>query len=379
MRLLYIGRFQLPNKDAASLRVYNIGYTLKKCGHSVDYVCLEGFESEPKVWEDSTYYFVFSKELSGLDKNREWLFGNRALAKLRELCREKRYDAVILYNTADAVAKKILKYCRGEQIRVLSDVTEWYALRFPRSVNEFFSFLHAMSVGRRIQKTDQKLDGVIPISVYLYDYYTKKGLNVLRIPPIFHYDRVYEDPESEYRTIMYAGSPARKDEIQILIDAVEAVNKDKMILKMVFVGTKKPEHAETLEKKGIYFLPRCDNTQVVKYVRSSDFTVLFRRNKRFAKAGYSTKVAESLYNGVPVFCNEIGGTDRDIENGKNGVKIKELSMQGVYDGLMQIARLSPEECASIRKNCREIGDQLFSADNYVEPINEFLKKVSAKK
>ena len=378
MRILYIGRVQLPNKDAASLRVYNIGYVLKKSGHTVDYLCTENQADEPIVWEDSTYYFVFSKAASGLEKNREWLFGNGVMTRLRELCRANRYDAVILYNSTYSIEKKVLQYCRQEHISVLSDVTEWYAVRFPTNVNALFSTLHAIAVDWRIRKADQKLDGVIAISKYLCDYYQKKGVKTLRIPPVFHDDRLYEDPSGECKTILYAGRPAKKDEIQILIDAVQAVNRDQIILQMVFVGTGKPDNAEALEKKGIYFRPRCDHAQVIEYVRSSDFTVLFRRNQRFAKAGYSTKVAESLYNGVPVFCNDIGGTDADIEDGFNGVKIKTLNLEDMVNGLKRIAGMDREECARMRRDCRTFGDQMYDADRYVERIDAFLTQISAK-
>ena len=377
MRLLYVGAIQLPNRDAASIRVYNIGYAIKQSGHSVDYLCLESYGSESAAWGDSIYHYVFSKEPSSKEKMHELLFGSRALARLKALCQENRYDAVILYNTTSFIENKIIKYCRREHIRVYADVTEWYELRTPKSKKDLFPYVNALSVDRRIRKLDQKLDGVIAISRYLYEYYSKQGVSVIRIPPIFHYDRHYLDTDGECKTILYAGSPAvGKDEIGILIDAVKAVNRESVMLRLVFVGVNRPENADTLEKYGITFKPRCNTDQVIEYVRASDFTVLFRREKRFAKAGYSTKVAESLFNGVPVLCNEIGGTDTDIENRKNGIKIKGLSMEDVHEGLLQIARLNREESAEIRRNCRVIGDHLFNADHYVEQIDAFLRKDS---
>ena len=380
MRFLYIGRIQLPTKDAASIRVYNIGYAIKQSGHSVDYLCLEGCERKPIDWEGSTYHYVLSEELKGIEKIRELLFGNRAIIKLKELCQIRHYDAVILYNTTSFIEEKIVKYCRSEHIGVFGDVTEWYEVKRPKNKKELFPYVNALAVDRRIRKVDQKLDGVIAISSYLYDYYRNKGVNVIRIPPIFHYKRSYLDTGSEYKTILYAGSPAGgKDEISVLIEAIKAVNKDGILLKMVFVGVNRPDDYEILEGKGIYFKPRCSNAEVIEYVRASDFTVLFRHNKRYAKAGYSTKVAESLFNGVPVLCNEIGGTDTDIESGKNGIKIKELSDKAVYDGLMQIAGLNREENSNIRKNCRDIGDRLFNADNYTEQIDVFFKTAIAEK
>ena len=375
MRLLYIGAIQLPVRDAASIRVYNIGYAIKQSGHSVDYLCLESYGSEPTAWGDSSYHYVFLKEPSSTEKMHELLFGSRALAKLKELCQEKRYDAVILYNTTSFIENKIIKYCRREHIRVYADVTEWYEVRTPKSKKDLFPYVNALSVDRRIRKLDQRLDGVIAISRYLYDYYSKLGVNVIRIPPIFHYERHFLDTDGDCKTILYAGSPAvGKDETGILIDAVKAVNRESVVLKLVFVGVNRPEDADALEKYGISFRPRCNTDQVIEYVRSSDFTVLFRQEKRFAKAGYSTKVAESLFNGVPVLCNEIGGTDTDIENMKNGIKIKGLSMDDVYAGLQQMARLSREESAELRRNCREIGDRLFNAAHYVELLDTFIRK-----
>lgn len=378
MRILYIGAIQLPDRDAASIRVYNIGYALRQSGHTVDYLCIEGHASAPIPWEDSTYHFVFAEEPSSTEKMRELLFGDRTAAKCREFCRGGRYDAVILYNTTSFIENRLLRVCRREGVRALADVTEWYEVKRPRNKKGLFPYVNALTVDRRIRRVDQRLDGVLAISRYLYDFYEKKGVNVLRIPPVFHYDRQYQDTDGTCKTILYAGSPAAgKDEIGILKDAVRALNREKICLRMVFVGVNIPDDAPELEQSGIFFRPRCNTEQVIEYVRASDFTVLFRHNKRYAKAGYSTKVAESLFNGVPVLCNAIGGTDTDIEDGINGVKIRELTPEAVRDALTRIAGLSPEENAALRRNCREIGDRLFNADHYTRALDAFLRGACA--
>ena len=59
---------------------------------------------------------------------------------------------------------------------------------------------------------------------------------------------------------------------------------------------------------------------------------------------------------------------------KNGIKIKGLSMDDVYAGLQQMARLNREEGAELRRNSRVIGDRLFNAAHYVELLDTFIRK-----
>ena len=66
---------------------------------------------------------------------------------------------------------------------------------------------------------------------------------------------------------------------------------------------------------------------VLKIVKESDFSVLLRQNKRYAKAGVSTKFCEAMKLGVVGLCAQVNGTDLFVKNMTNGILIKDNSVR----------------------------------------------------
>ena len=372
MKVIYIGRFSIPGKDAASTRVYNLGYAIKRGGHQVDYLCIEGFSKTSDSIEGSKYHSVFNSAPSKLMMVSEWFCGRKTFDILKQLHSNNHYDLIILYNVTSIIARKVLSYGKKEGIKIINDVTEWYEVSYRKGLIASF---YALLIDRRIKKVDPKSDGIIAISSYLSEYYRSIDVNVIRIPPIFHYERAYKNPCNETTTVAYAGNPGTKDELSIIIKAVEEINIEAIRLKMVFIGTDRPHNYIELEKKGVFFKSKCDNAKAISFIQECDFTILLRRNERFAKAGYSTKVSESLYNGVPVICNEVGGADLDIEDGISGIKILDISSENVYNVLKRVAALTTEDLRALRIGSQIAGEKLYKVENYVDRINCFLDSI----
>ena len=110
------------------------------------------------------------------------------------------------------------------------------------------------------------------------------------------------------------------------------------------------------------------------YYKIANFSCLFRNNARYAKAGFSTKVAESLSFGVPVLCNIVGGTDDIIENGYNGFKINSMDEVSIENMLLSISMLNPEELYNLRLNSYDSGIKFFEIEKYTELIKGFLER-----
>lgn len=371
MKILYIGRFNMQG-DAASIRVYNIGCALKKSGHEIDYVCQEGnLKNGTAVFEDSTYYTVYNEKTGKVQQYLDWLFGNRVIKTVKKCLQCKRYDVAVLYNTSAVIYQKVSKLCKKEQISLVNDVTEWYEIGHGHG---FLISVYALLVGFRIKHLDRISDGVIAISPYLYKYYWDK-VRVIQIPPIFSYTPTRNTSgEHDVKNFLYAGSPSRKDELHTFLHAVEMVNADGVKIRMTLVGVPVPENWEELAGKEIYFMPRMTNKEVIQRVSQSDFTVLIRREERYAKAGYSTKIAESLYNGTPVFCNAIGGADLDIEHGVTGIKTDNADEDSLVAALRYVAVLSAEDVRQIKDRCFAFGQQKYSMDSYVALLDSFFRE-----
>ena len=374
MRFIYIGRVNLPT-DAASIRVYNVGAALKARGHQVDYICQEGFiDGGETVLEGSTYYGVFNKAPDKTKLAAEWLFGGMAAARLKELLAKKKYDGVVLYNVAFHTFQKIWKICRAERLAVIGDITEWYEIN-PQA--GLFSMLYAYSVDQRIRKCDHQCDGVIAISNYLENYYKDK-VAVLNMPPVFGGEGKPNTSANGRPRFFYAGSPSKKDELSQFVDALMAVNSNSIVAEMTIIGAPIPSESKQYAEKGVFYLPRMPHKEVLSLLGEHDFSVILRREARYAKAGYSTKVAEALFNGTPVFCNEIGGADMDIENDCNGIKIASVDACTIGQAIRQIVALPQTDIAKMKAGAYHMAEEKYSRQKYEERLERFFSACVSK-
>ena len=55
MRIIYLGPFRLPNRDAAAARVLNVARALRLAGHDVRFISWGGFQREEDKGEDGIY------------------------------------------------------------------------------------------------------------------------------------------------------------------------------------------------------------------------------------------------------------------------------------------------------------------------------------
>lgn len=102
-------------------------------------------------------------------------------------------------------------------------------------------------------------------------------------------------PTSHGRHLVYAGAPAQKDLILPYLIAIKDINNDQVKVVADIVGVTK-EQVKTLlqiddpEKIGIIAYGRVPHEECVKVIEKADFSILFRENLRYAKAGFSTKL-----------------------------------------------------------------------------------------
>ena len=373
MRFLYIGRISWCMADAASIRVHNIGAMLKSQGHEVDYICQEGTVPNGRILHGgSVCYGVFDEKTTKPQMLWEWLFGKGAIRCLKRLLKTEHYDGLILYNTPITTAKKAQKLCRKNGIAIFGDVTEWYDLNPSKGLA---SYSYAWLVDRRIRFFDPKCDGIIAISPYLENYYRGK-VPVFNLPPVFEGEGHPNSSQNQCPGFLYAGSPSKKDDLYTFLEAVKEINCEQVRVEMTVIGAPIPSDKEQLAEKGIQFHSRMPHEAILEALGTHDFSVLLRPKARYAMAGYSTKVAEALHNGTPVFCNEIGGADVDIRDGFNGIKLCSMDIEAVKEALLRVIQMTPEEMTEIKRNAFGFGRDKYSGKHYERSLCEFMTRQS---
>jgi glycosyltransferase involved in cell wall biosynthesis len=337
--IIYVGGFELPDMNAAAHRVMSNAKLFRKLGYSVVFI---GTSKDPKLNKDIlstkqvangfTYFQApypkskkeWFKHLYSID---EFLF---VIKKYRNI------KAVICYNYQALAFERIRKYCVKNNIKVISDCTEWYG---KSEGNIVFRLIKYLDTTLRMKVINKKVDSLIVVSKYLRKYYGNKDAVV--IPTLV--ERKNEN-NSNYHTVnettklIYAGIPFRlgktlkerhlaKDRLDIAIKLLYSSYQKGLKFKFEIYGITKEEYVEVLPEdkfmidkmeNQISFYGRCSNIEVQKNISKADFSVLIRDDNKTTKAGFPTKFAESLSLGVPVITTKTSDLETYLFEEKNG-------------------------------------------------------------
>lgn len=391
--IFYIGRFGLPD-TAPGIRVFNVSKVLNSLGYSVQFISAMGtrYGQEAEVIYDSHKYTFTNlcssknKVIHTLSNLRELLTAGKTYRHVKKRCCSEKPYAIILYNDLYPLTKKLLSFCKKNGILLLADVTEWYEKRKYKKLGDF---IIPYLTNKRICKLDPKLDGIIAISGYLRDFYVSQGCdNIICVPPLFEVDEslpssrhMYDDKQAV--NLVYAGSPGSKDILIPVFDALELVNKESMNVRLDIAGIDEAQLQSMwknidFQHAGIFAHGRLSHEETLEIIKKADFGILFREDKRYAKAGYSTKFAECMANGVAMICNKIGGTDLDITDGINGFLTDTKEVNEIVALLYRLIATPDIQIRKIKETSRKYAFQRYSPISHIAQFEKFLSQRNIK-
>ena len=293
--VLYIGGFELPDKNAAAQRVIGISKALRELGYRV--VLLNALKDADIKGTEQKKYFDFECVEYKREPDRDYLFfAKTAIEKIQEI----KPDIIIAYNYPAVALNRIVKYAKEKQIKCYADATEWPA---PVGGNIVYKAVKQFDTFYRMRFVHKKTDGVISISRFLYEYYEKKVPTVIIPPTIDEKDEKWLGKiknNTTRTTFVYAGSPsALKERLDIIVKAIKTTNSihNDVVLKVVGVTDKQFISMFLWNEElpdNVLFLGRVSHRRAIDIVKESDWSIILRDNNRVVKAGFPTKLVESI-------------------------------------------------------------------------------------
>lgn len=369
MRILYVGGFELPDKNAAAHRVIANGKAMRELGHEVVFVGISKDASCSKnIMETKTTYFDFDcYAIPYPTSTFQWLkyITTNPFMKLVD---EFKPEAIIVYNYPAVALRRLMTLCRKRHIKLIADVTEWYA---PEG-NILHKVIKWCDTEYRMRRLHKRLDGIIAISQYLTEYY--KENKVITVPPLIDKtDAKWRHNEARHiddtLRFVYAGTPwggGAKDMLNKVIAFVDKINSPKRlniigIRKDQYLGQGNPEPPSFVTFKG-----RVNHATALKEVQEADFQIFIREINKVTKAGFPTKFVESLACGTPVITNRSSDLEDYMEEGIHGfwVEDDDTALIKTLESLNQI------EKAELKRRCIE--DRRFDYRNYKEQFQYLL-------
>lgn len=368
--IIYYGNFGLPD-TAAGIRVFQIGKILSEHDYNVIYVCnkekKDNAQNSLFFFEGFQYNFVY-KNKGRINNILEFILEKDFLDSLISICNKVKPTMLIGYNTSYKIQKSMLKYARINQIKIGIDVTEWYSIVLSRRFNK----ITALKVYRRIISADRQMDFIIAISPYLYKFYRARNEKVVFLPPLFN--TLKDDSELFVNCplhLVYAGKVERKDLLIPLLDVLKNINDKEIKIYIDIVGMDDEQLKEVwcvdgeLKHIGINCYGWLDHEKTIEIVKKSDFGVLLRHPKLYARAGFSTKFSECMSHGVPMICNKLGGTETVIESGLDGFIINDLKYKTIYDFIQMLIELPESRVLEMKRCALKKAKEYFDINNYI--------------
>lgn len=373
-----------PNGDAGAVREHAFALILKKLGYTPVVIGMgPSSDFKEKTYDGISYYSlryksanVFFRVLGRLN------FKKNSKKILRKFNRNK-IKGILYVSGTLSTFKYITKFASKNGIALYHDSVEWY------SPEQFANGEKNKTLKRKNKLNSELLNdkwNVIAISSYLEEHFKKQCKSVVRIPVIMDMSSIEARTErasvNEKVKFVYAGAPGKKDYLKDLIEGFSLLSPDLIDkLELNIIGVTKTQLIEICDvsPKAIEILGsalishgRVPREQAVEWVRSADFTLLLRdENLRYAKAGFPTKIVESLACGTPPLCNYSSDLHMYLEDGKNAFIIDGHTAQDVCNTIVRILSLNNTSLELIRKNARMTAELHFDYKKYESACSEF--------
>ncbi len=402
--IIYVGGFELPDKNAAAQRVLANAKIFRELGFNVVLVGVDKSLSQDSHIEDtkSSVSNFDSWAIPYPNGKKQWLkfiTSNKHIEYIIDNYYHDDLYGVVCYNYPFVAQYKIKNMCSRKNSFYIPDATEWYE---SSGGGILFNTVKWLDTNLRMRFVHPQADGIITTSKYLSDFYNRKNCITVELPTLYDVDSLRQQiPETEKDTnfikLMYAGSAFNlervdknrsniKDRLDKIILLLDKVYKNKTNFVLSIYGLTKenylsvfPEHNIILQKlsNNIIFHGRKPHSEIIQNIKESDFTIFLREIDRVIEAGFPSKFSESISCGTPVISNIISNIKRYVEEGNNCYIVDLNNDEKQVEKMVKILSLNEDEITKMKNYCLE--NKIFDYKEYVSPVKQFLLKLEEKK
>lgn len=352
---------KFPNGDAGSVRVLGFAKVLESLGYNTIVATL-GRKDEIK--KKSCYEGIEYKSFRHKGKFEKILFYPSLLFWLYK--NKDKIDVIIGY-ASDLILTYILKsFCRIFKITLICDVVEWYSKSQFRYPYISYNYIQKNILNKYVLNRSVR---IIAISRYLEEYYKAKGCVTVRIPIFFELPNFYKKTCRNRLSLIYAGSPGKKDFLYAMLQGLALLPLEKLEqVEFTIIGVSQDVVKQNIAndvydyiKPYLQIKGRISREDVLNHLRESDFSVLLRDpNLKVSKAGFPSKVPESMCNGTPLICNYSSDLQDYLIDSVNALICKDYTPTAFKDTVLKALLLSSEEKKQIAINAYKTAEQHFN-------------------
>lgn len=382
LHVAYVGPIDFPSSSAAAQRMMGIIQALTIAGDRVSVG--SGGHGSPDIASINELQIDVTmlgelplpqwSRLRRITRGLTW--GAATRDWIREM--DPAPDVVMVYGTALGYLARLIPLVRRQRIPIVIDATEWYeSSHLPGGRWGPFAMANRWSMRRLAPK----VDGVIAISSFLESHFAGQGLATVRVPPLFNVEEVRQqaDASDQPLKLCYVGSPGQKDK-QTLNNLVRLPNelgcdRDQLRIHVAGVGESAAlallgdEVAAAIRHECLVFHGRVSSAHARQIIADSHFSVLQRGEERYARAGYPSKIPESLLLGTPVMANLTSDLANVLVDGRNSRILADASLVELTS---MVSAMLVEPYRFSRNTIAAEARRHFAPAQYAQSIHNFL-------
>lgn len=390
--IVYIGGFELPDKNAAAHRVLANGKILRELGYEVVFIGVDNTRTvgTELLRRDYSGFECWSVPYpAGVVAWLRYILGLASILNFLQKKRSAKIIGVICYNYPAVAQGRINFLCQRADMKIIADATEWYDSSAGSVIHRVIKFLDTTM---RMHVIHRLADGVMTTSKYMTAFYGRRGKAIVELPTLFDADKFQLPPprvNASRKQFIYVGSPfdtgrinkARSNLKERLDTCIEIfyqlyIAGEDFCFEIYGIDADDylhvfPEHADILKEMASCtdFKGKQPNQLVLARIAECDFSIFFRDETRVTLAGFPSKLAESISCGTPVISNKMVSLDNYVlsEGLFLASRGEELSL------VKQVMALSSAEINSIKQ--RAYYSRTFDYRCYVAKVSAFLAEV----
>jgi glycosyltransferase involved in cell wall biosynthesis len=382
MKILFVGGFAMPDRNAAAHRVTALAQILSAEGHEIQIIGLDTAACAPMPLPgcNQTTFSNLKYPATG----SEWLKHLTSVAALDAVFAEGDFHVVVCYNYPSGGLIDALRKRKKYKFKLIFDLTEWYEAP---TGSLAFRAIKTLDVLARMRLLASRADGLILASRYLSNYYRNVPRKMVIPTLVPSQSTVRSDPGCDEIVFTYAGTPFNpsrthhsskqlKERIDLLIQVFSAPQFANC--KLHLLGVTKNECARNLDlvpscfdSANIVYHGKAKHTEVLARVRESDYTIFLRDDKRSNRAGFPTKLSESFACCVPVVTNSVGDAAQYVTP-QTGF-IVGLEAERLKSELLEIAKLGRKHSLALKANLKQ--DNPLASERWRRGIADFFAHV----
>lgn len=383
MEIVIVSYNRFPEGDAGAIREYSLAKLLKSLGHKVTLIGMGNSKSKSKCEYKGFEYYSLRMEGRGIFTRLKnyFLYSKRLLNTINSF--DIHFDVVIVVYIPVNALFAIKKFAKLNEIDLLHDCVEWYShnqfkLGYFAPAFILKNLYNRVLINRRFK--------VIAISKYLEDHFISRGITVERIPVLLPMDEIpfNKHVDNSKLRLIYAGSPGKKDYLSSMLKGLLLLDKEslKKIELQVF-GVSEDDVGILLDDSDYYTIKesvklngRVSRKEVMEKLNKSHFSIMLRDNtQRYSKAGFPTKVVESLATGTPVITNISSDLSNYLVDGVNSIIVKDCSPEEFKLSVLRAIKLSKVKLDAMFVESRNTAVTYFDINKYRPQMERLLKKL----